>query len=238
MLPPNGVLTRKDEGQALSMLGLLYGRLGDSSQSLACYQQALAVQLEIEDVHGQVITLTNSGELFRSQGQYAQARANFEQALMLNRQRTMPEGDTIAGASPSITLGQYDPLLECVILHNLGLLYQAEKDYRQALSCYLESLKLARHLDERYNEGMILTNSGMLLYEEGYVVEALALLFAAVQLRQSISDPTMGSVLLFLNMLRQRLESKTFARLCQEARAIREEPEEVLARRAALNMRQ
>jgi tetratricopeptide (TPR) repeat protein len=217
MLPPNGVLTRKDQGQALSMLGLLYDRLGDSSQSVACYQQALAVQWEINDVHGQVITLTNSGELFRSHGQYEQARANFEQALMLNRQ-------------------QYDPLLESVILHDLGLLYQAEKDYGQAMSCYLESLKLARH--EQYNEGMILTNSGILLYEEGYVVEALALLFAAVQLRQSISDPTVGSLLLFFNTLEQRLGSEMFARLCQEARAIQERPEEVLARRAASNMRQ
>src|SRR5205807_10340622 len=33
MVPPHGVLTRRDEGQVFSDLGLLYGRLGDHEQS-------------------------------------------------------------------------------------------------------------------------------------------------------------------------------------------------------------
>src|SRR6266487_99008 len=117
MVPPFGVVTRHDEGQIFSHLGLLYGRLGDYQQSRFYYEQALATQREIGDQHGEAVSLVNQGELLRSLGETQQARANFEQALMLNRQ-------------------EYDGHLESVLLHNLGLLSQNEKDYQRALHYY------------------------------------------------------------------------------------------------------
>jgi tetratricopeptide (TPR) repeat protein len=125
-----------------------------------------------------------------------QARANFEQALLLNEQ----EGD---------------PHLQSVLLHNLGLLSQNEKNYRQAFHYYVEALKLARRLQEQFHQGMILTNMGMLLYEQGRATEALKLLFSALRLRQSLQDPGASSVMLFLNTLEQKMGVEAFARLRQ-----------------------
>jgi tetratricopeptide (TPR) repeat protein len=198
MAPPLGFVTRNDEGQIFSHLGLLYGRLGDYRQSNFYYEQALATQHEIGDLHGEAVTLTNQGEVLRNAGQMQQAGANFEQALLLNRQA-------------------YDAHVESVILHNLGLLYQDEKNYQQAFQCYRQSLKLAQSLQERANVGLILTNMGMLLFEQDRLQESLALFFFALQLRQSIQDRTVGTLVLFLETLEQKMGPEAFARLRQEA---------------------
>jgi tetratricopeptide (TPR) repeat protein len=198
MVPPSGMVTRRDEGQIFSHLGLLYGRLGDYQQSRFYFEQALGTQREIGDRHGEAVTRTNQGELLRSAGEMQQARANFEQALMLNRH-------------------EYDAHLECVLLHNLGLLSQNEKDYQRALHYYQQSLKLAQNLQERGDTGMILTNMGMLLYEQGLSQEALALLFSALEIRQSAQDRTVASLVRFLEALEQKVGREAFIHLRREA---------------------
>ena len=216
MLPPNGVLTRRDEGLICNHLGLLYDRLNDSQQSWAYYERALAVQRKINDQHGVALTLTNQGELYRSKNEWEHARANFEQARVLNRQLQ-------------------DELLESVLLHNLGILYHAIKDYPQALGFYQKALHFALTLDEHYNEGMILTNIGVLFYEQGYVAEALAVLFYTLKMRQSLQYATVSYIELFLTTLEDSMELDAFARLRQTSREVEAQ---VLTRLLPANMRQ
>jgi tetratricopeptide (TPR) repeat protein len=206
MVPPLGVVIRYDEGQILSYLGMLYGRLGDSQQSRFYFEQALGTQREIGDQYGEAVTLTNQGEVLRTMGQTQQARANFEQALHSHLS---------------------DAYLQSVALHNLGLLYQNQKDYEQAMYYYQQSLKLAQSLQERANEGLILTNMGMLFYEQGRLIEAIGLLFPALQVRQSVQDRTAGSLVLFLQTLEQKMGQEAFALLRQQAL---DRQEQILAR--------
>jgi tetratricopeptide (TPR) repeat protein len=198
MVPPLGVVTRRDEGQIFSQLGLLYGRLGNYEQSMFYFEQALATEEEIGDRQGEGMTLANQGEILRIMGQTQQARTTFERALLLNRQ-------------------EYSAHLECVVLHNLGLLHQNEKNYQQAWNYYQQALNLAQSLQERANVGIILTNIGMLLFDQGQVQESLALLLPALRIRQSIQDKTTSSLLLFLETLEQMMGHEAFARLRQEA---------------------
>ncbi len=216
MIPPYGVLARQDEGLICNHLGLLYDRLGNRRLSLAYYERALTVQRQIHDEHGEAITLTNQGELFRGLFDWQQARINFEQARQLNRVLR-------------------DPLLESVLLHNLGILHHAVKDYQQALIYYQEALRFARALEERYNEGMILTNIGVLFYEQGYHAESLAVLFYTLQQRQSLQYATVSYIERFLTTLEDSMEPNAFAALRQASRAI-EEP--VISRLMSPNMRQ
>ncbi len=216
MLPPNSVLTRRDEGLICNHLGLLYDRLGDYQLSRAYYERALVVQRQVGDQHGEAITLTNQGELFRGQNALQLARTTFEQARALNKQLR-------------------DPLLESVLLHNLGILHHTVKDYKQAFNYYLEALRFAQTLEEHYNEGMILTNTGMLFYEQGYHAEALAVLFYTLQLRASLQYSTVSFIELFLTALEDSMEVDAFARLRQ---ASREVEEQVLSRLIPSNMRQ
>jgi tetratricopeptide (TPR) repeat protein len=200
MLPPGGLLTRHDEGLVNSHLGLLYARLGEYERSRLCYERALSIQSALGDEQDAAVTLVNMGELYRSMGALQQAQSCFEQALLLNHRQAEP-----------------DPEIQCVALHNLGLLCQTQRQYQQAMNYYQQSLRLALHIRERYNLGMILTNMGMLFYEQGQQSEGLALLLFALQWRRSLQDPTVNTVELFLSSLEQRLGAEAFARLRQSA---------------------
>jgi tetratricopeptide (TPR) repeat protein len=198
MVPPLGVVTRRDEGQIFCQLGLLYGRLGDYNHSMFYFEQALATEREIGDLQGEGVTLANQGEILRSMGETQQAHTTFERALQLNKQ-------------------EHDAGLECVVLHNLGLLYQNEKSYQQAWNYYKQALKLAQSLQEREKSGLILTNMGMLLFDQGQLEESLALLVPALRLRQSLQDRSASSLVLFFEMLEQMMGHEAFVRLRQEA---------------------
>jgi tetratricopeptide (TPR) repeat protein len=204
MVPPLGTVTRHDEGQIFSQLGLLYGRLGDYKQSMFYFEQALATQSEPGDLHGEAVTLANQGEILRSMGETQRAHAQFERVLLLNKQ-------------------EYDMQLETVVLHNLGLLYHNEKNFEQAMHYYQQSLKLAISLQERSNIGIILTNIGMLLFDQGRLQASLAMLFPALELRQSVQDRTVGSLVLFLDSLEQMVGRETFESIRQEALRRQEE---------------
>jgi len=196
MIPPAGIVARYDEALIYSHLGLLYGRLGDYQQSARYYQQALATQREINDLHGQAVTLINQGELLRGAGNMQEARANFEQALQIIEQKP-------------------DERLQSVLLHNMGLLAQNAKEYPQALQYYLHALKLAQQLHEPYNQGIILTNMGMLFFEQGRLPESLSLLQYALRIRQEARDPTVNALARFLDILAQKLGPEAIAQLQQ-----------------------
>src|SRR5260370_16376879 len=115
MVPPFGRVPRRDEGQIFSQVGLLYGRLSDYKQSMFYFEQALATQSEPGDLHDEVVTLANQGEILRSMGETQRAQAQFERVLRLNKK-------------------EYDVHLETVVLHNLGLLYHYEKNYKQEIN--------------------------------------------------------------------------------------------------------
>ncbi len=196
--PPFGVVTRRDEGQIFSQLGLLYGRIGEYKSSMFYFEKALATEREIADLQGEGVTLANQGEILRILGQEQQAFTAFERALQLNSQ-------------------EYDARLECVVLHNLGLLNQNARNYQQAWNYYRQSLKLAHSLQDQEKSGLILTNMGMLLFDQGQLEESLALLLPALRLRQSLNDRTVNSLVLFLEMLEQTMGHDPFVLLRQEA---------------------
>jgi tetratricopeptide (TPR) repeat protein len=198
MLPPFGHLDKRDEGLVYSHVGMLYGRLGEQQQSQSYFEQALLIQQEIGDFKGQAATLANQGELLRMQEAHTEALTCFEKALALAYQC-------------------HDINLQSIMLHNLGLLYHGMKDFRQAFSYYLEALRLGYNFREQQNRGMVLTNMGVLLYEEGLSTEAMAVLLAALNLRQAQQDPTVVLLENFLGALEEKMGPASYALLCQEA---------------------
>ena len=210
LLPPFGALTRRDEGLLSSHLAMLYGRIGDEQQSQAYVEQALRIQHEIGDTHSEAVTLVNQGELYRMHGEREQAHIYFEKAMLLSRQQPDQQ------RQPEIQL-------QCIILHNTGLLYADAKDYQPALSCYLQALRLTYKLQEQHDRGTILTNLGLLLYEQGQQREGVAVLLTALQLRKTLCDP--GVVLLerFFVALEQRLGPQNYASLYQSAFGMQEQ---------------
>lgn len=205
-------LQANDEGLMLSYLGMLYGRIGMYQQSQGCYEQALMLQRQLGDTRAEAITLTNQGEIWRLAGDLERARANFERALTLEQQLQ-------------------DPQLRCVLLHDVGLLYHNAQQYDTAREYYIFSLRLASSVQQdtdgksniAADMGMILTNLGMLLYEQKQRHEAIALLITAIQLRRAQHDPTVNILERFLAALEQRMGTEAYTALCQSALAIQQQ---------------
>lgn len=208
MLPPFGALRPVDEGLVSSQVGMLYGRIGEYQQSKVYFDKAITLQREVDNKHGEAVSLTNQGELLRIHGDYKQARQNFETALSLS-------------AQPA------DPQLKSVIYHNLGLLSQQAHNYEQAYTYYTKALALAAEVEQQQYAGMILTNLGMLLYEDRHYQEALSILFSALQIRQSLQDPTTSLLERFLVAVEQKMGPEQYTQLCVEALQIQPQ---VLAR--------
>jgi uncharacterized protein HemY len=82
---------------------------------------------------------------------------------------------------------------------------------------------------------MILSNLGMLLYEQRHFQEALALLFEALSMRQNQQDPTVTLLERFLIAIEQKMGSAQYAQLSKEAISIQSQ---VLYRFTASDMRQ
>ncbi len=125
--------------------------------------------------------------------------------------------------------------MHCIVLHNLGLLYQSKKDYSQARQYYLEALRMASTLPSQHNKGMILTNLGMLLYEQGEHLEAIALLLIALHIRQGLQDQSVVSLETFMLALEQRMGHDSYLYMRQEAVKIQSQ---VLSRFVPIDMRQ
>ncbi len=210
LLPPLGALTQRDEGLLSSHLAMLYGRVGDAQQNQAYVEQALRIQHETRDTHGEAVTLTNQGELYRMHGEREQAHIHFEKALLLSRQQ--PDQQR-----------QQEIQLQCIILHNMGLLHADAKDYNPALSCYLQALRLTYKLQDQHDRGTILTNLGLLLYAQGQQREGVAVLLAALQLRKTLLDPGVVILERFFVALEQRLGPQAYASLYQSALGTQEQ---------------
>ena len=212
LLLTKGNLQPNDEGLLLSHLGMLYGRIGMYQQSQGCYEQALTLQRRLGDTRAEAITLTNQGEVWRLAGDLERARMNFEQAMMLEQQLQ-------------------DPQLRCVLLHDVALLYHNAQQYDTAREYYIFSLRLAYNTQQDANDkstitadlGMILTNLGMLFYEQKQHQEALALLITAIQLRRAQQDPTVNALERFLAALEQRMGTEAYTNLCQSALSMQQQ---------------
>ncbi|GHO43900.1 tetratricopeptide repeat protein [Ktedonospora formicarum] len=214
LLPPLGVISRSDQGLVASYIGMLYGRLGDFQQSQGAFAQALEIQQQVGDQQGAIATLVNQGEMWRLHGELEQAYASFEQAHELNAQ-------------------VQDQQLQCAIYHNLGLLYHSAKDFEQACNYYVDALKYATDDASQSNKGMILTNLGMLLYQQKQVREGIAILLAALSLRQRLHDPSVVALEKFLAAIERKLGPADYQRLCQEALELQQE---VFSRFTLLNI--
>nr|BBH89469.1 hypothetical protein KTC_42200 [Thermosporothrix sp. COM3] len=203
LLPPFGDIAARDQGIVASYVAMLYARLGEFPQSQSYFEQALSLQRRIGDRKGEVATLVNQGEMFRLARDLEHALNCFEAASQLN-----------AGS---------DRQVQCVILHNMGLLYHQIKDFDQAYQCYIEALDIINETNAPESAGMVLTNLGMLLYQQKQFKEALAILLTALRIRKKVQDTSVVVLEKFLKAVEQKLGPEKYGILCQEAKEMQKQ---------------
>jgi tetratricopeptide (TPR) repeat protein len=204
LLPPAGVLVRRNEERVASLVAMLYSRMGEFQLSYAYFERVLAIQRQSGDVHGEANTLIQQGELLLMGGKRELAHRNFAQAHALNNQLQ-------------------DQELACALLYNSGRLFYEERNHQDAFYHYLRAWRLAQDQQLQQQSGMILTNLGLLLYEQGLHKEGLCVLLEAFQLRQAQHDSTFSQLASFLNSLEQRMGTAAYTQICREAVSIRQE---------------
>ena len=125
----------------------VYGRIGQPTQALALYEQALPIMREVGNRAGEAITLNNMALVYGDIGQPTQALALYEQALPIRRE----VGDR-AG--------------EATTLNNMASVYGRIGQPTQALALYEQALPITHEVGNRAGEATTLSNMAVFLYTD------------------------------------------------------------------------
>jgi len=174
-----------------------------------CTLQILVIAQETGNIHTQIGGLQRLGMVYRRQGNYAQAKAQYEQALILSRiagnQRMQAlllndlglvasdQGDSKAARTyfeeylaMSQTFG--NRIGEGSAFANLGLACIRLGDYPAALSYYEQTLAINHQTGDRYGEGICLGNIGVAAMRLGDFDRAESLFNESLMLRREVKN--------------------------------------------------
>ncbi|MEM9505413.1 MAG: CHAT domain-containing protein, partial [Cyanobacteria bacterium P01_E01_bin.43] len=164
------------EASALQGIGNTYENLGDYSQALDYYQQAVDIHdflqttiVGLDATAQKADALNGMGIVYLRMEEDAQALAIFEQALEII------EGLDLAAA-------------EAAFLLNLGLAHDNLSQYDQALSAYEQSLAINRRIGSSNLEATSLNNLGVLNLNLEQFDQAIAYLEQSLVIRERIGD--------------------------------------------------
>ena len=150
-------------------LGRAQRFMGNISESLQYLSQASNFQKEIEDRHGESITLRELGVIHYSHGDYESALDSFMRALEVNQDLE-------------------DQSAEAYCLNNIASTYVARGNYELALFSQNRSLKIKQELGDRWGEANSLDNIGNLYRAMGDSEQALQYHRDALEIRQALGD--------------------------------------------------
>jgi filamentous hemagglutinin family protein len=194
-------------GIALSGIGAAYGALGDYPTAIDYYTQGLEKISVTVAPEWRSLTLRNLGNAYLLQKEYRQAIEYQNASLSLsqsvgdrygemqalgnlgNSHASITEFDrAIDYHQQSITLAQElnNRLQEAQALLNLGTTHSYRRDYSQAATHHEQSLAIMRELKARLGEGIALTNLGDALFNLDRLPEAEQVLFAGVEVWESL----------------------------------------------------
>ncbi len=126
-------------------MGIAHKVLGQYSEALDNYREALSIATKINAFEIQVQVLGNLGNAYEILGDYDNAVDTYQQSLKLARQLKMSTAE-------AITLG------------NLGAVYANLADYNKAIASYDQSLQISKNLNERSIQASTLINLGSIYH--------------------------------------------------------------------------
>lgn len=194
-------------GIALTGIGAAYGALGDYPTAIDYYTQGLEKISVTVAPEWRSLTLRNLGNAYLVQKDYEQAIEYQNASLSLsqsvgdrygemqalgnlgNSHASITEFDrAIDYHQQSITLARElnNRLQEAQTLLNLGTTHSYRQDYSQAVTHHEQSLAIMRELKARLGEGIALTNLGDALFNLDRLLEAEQVLFAGVEVWESL----------------------------------------------------
>lgn len=166
---------RRGEGHALGNLGVAHFMMGDAHGARGFYEQQLTIAREAHDRRSEATAIGNLGVVYRSLGDINEAIRCYEEQLNIGRE-----------------IG--DRLGESAALGNLGKAYLNTGASTKAISYYEQKLKIDRETGNRYGEATALWNTSLALSKSGKMSAAINVAEAALQIFESLSDPSVSKV--------------------------------------------
>jgi tetratricopeptide (TPR) repeat protein len=188
-------------------IGEIHRLRGELEEALQSYQQGLSVWDALGVTYGKGLIHNNLGAVYLRLGDLEQATAHLDQSEDLFAQ--IPSDDFVAETSRyraeialrqerldeamvfaerSLTYAQNQGLKadECAAHRVLGQIYREQDDLQRSKTCLLQSLDLARQMDNQYEIGRTTFQIGLLQEKRGQRKEARASLREAHAIFESL----------------------------------------------------
>jgi CHAT domain-containing protein/Tfp pilus assembly protein PilF len=143
--------------------------LGEKSQALDYYNQALPMRRAVGDRSGEASTLINIGAAYADLGDRSKALDYFNQAL-------------------SISQAIGDQANTAITFNNLGIVYSALGEPTKALDYYNQALPMSRAVGDRAGVGVALNNIGTIYDDRGEATKAIDYYHQALLIRRTTGD--------------------------------------------------
>jgi DNA-binding SARP family transcriptional activator len=196
------------EAWMLNNLGMAYGQQR-MEESVACFEQALALYQELGDGQGEARAATNVAKAYFDLGRFGEALAAGQRSLGIQRQfgKRYGEGITLDNLGCAYReLAEYDEAIDCLqqalaifrelgdrdaeadSLSDLGAAYLSQGGMGQAVASLREALVIQRDIGDRHGQARTLQRLGLTQQRAGNAGEARELLFDALHLLDELGD--------------------------------------------------
>ncbi len=205
---------RPREGSTFANLGYIAQAQGDRAASKYYNEQALRLHRETGDQRGAALVMQNASDDYLAEGDFSTAKAYMEQALAIQEaiQARDNIGVTLRGLGTLChRLGAYGrardyyeraqtifveigiPYYQGQTLAYLSLLSHHLGDDQAAWEQSQRGLEIARAIDDRLGQGLLLDSLGHSLAGLGRLEQAVEAYRAALALRQALDEPHMAA---------------------------------------------
>jgi DNA-binding SARP family transcriptional activator len=196
------------EAWMLNNLGMAYGQQR-MEESVACFEQALALYQELGDGQGEARAATNVAKAYLDLGRFREALAAAQRSLAIQRQVGKRYGEGIALGILGCAyreLAQYDEAIECLqrnlaifrelgdrdaeaeSLSDLGAAFLDRGWVGEAADCHRQALAIQREIGDRHGQALTLHRLGLTEQQAGNHGEVRELLSEALQLLEELGD--------------------------------------------------
>lgn len=177
---------RTGEKKALSALGMVYARLGQTQKAIQYFQEQLEIVRELGSIEEKCDLLANLGDAFAISGNIDQARTYYQEQLFLAKSNDFHSfvGSAYNGLGfVCVKQGHISEGVECYLkalaiyrelenhekelelLVGIGLNFQKLGELKQTIEYFENALKVSRYLENRKEEAQILVDCGEIYFQ-------------------------------------------------------------------------
>jgi CHAT domain-containing protein/Tfp pilus assembly protein PilF len=190
---------------ALTELAFLHGQMANLDEALKCLDKAKAIYHDAGDKDDEIATRYNIAKVYYDLGAYREAlefsvdvlkqfgndsrSATILSLIGLERLELGDQNGALLSFDDGLArAAKYDPITRSDLLNGKGLAYVRMRQIGKALDCFQQAFALARAMDWRIMESVVLLNIGAAYAASGDAAQALSYLERALVVQQAVGD--------------------------------------------------